>query len=188
MAVDPHGTADALARLVTAQTHLRDAQAQRRDAVVSAVRAGAPLRAVAEAADCSHESVRRIVAADGMVTLEIAGSEYPLSQQTVDLLIYKLAGYGAGAFPSDVQLLGAGSSWLPAAARLARALQSAMAKEAYASVRLDDVMAYALHQVLRLTQMTIPSTLSRLADDLARGVANPGAPPNHRADPAYGRA
>lgn len=180
MITDPVEAATALSRVVTAQTHFRDAQARRRDAVVRAVRAGAPLRAVAEAAECSHESVRRIVAADGMVTIEVGGNEYPLNQQTVDLLVYKLAGYGAGAFPRDVQLLGAGSDWLPAAAGLAVALQSA---EADGSVRLDEVTAHALHQVLRLTQMTIPSSLSRLADDLATG----GRPPAHPTDAPHGR-
>jgi hypothetical protein len=186
MIADPLEAAAALARLVDAQAHFRDAQVQRRDAVVSAVRVGAPLRAVAEAADCSHESVRRIVAADGMVTIELGRNEYPLSQQTVDLLVYKLAGYAAGAFPRDVQLLDAGSDWLPAAGKLAVALQSAMAQEDDAPVRLDALRARALHQVLRLTQMTIPSALSQLADDLAERVATAGARSDHSTDPRHG--
>jgi hypothetical protein len=187
MIADPVEAATALARLVVAQAHFRDAQTQRRDAVVSAVRAGAPLRAVAEAADCSHESVRRIVAADGMVTIELGGNEYQLSQQTVDLLVYKLAGYAACAFPRDVQLLGAGSDWLPAAGELADALQSAMADEEDASVHLDEPKAHALHQVLRLTQMTIPSTLSRLADELAKSDATAGGSPDDPTVPRHGR-
>lgn len=174
---DPLESATALAQLVSAQAHFRDAQSERRDALVRAVRAGAPLRAVAEAAECSHESVRRIVAADGTVIVELGSNEYRLSRQTVELLIYKLAGYGAGAFPRDVQLLGAGSEWLPAAAEMAVQLHAAITDVRTEPIRLHDTWTFALHQVLRLTHMTIPSPLAQLADDLR---SHYGATPLHQ--------
>jgi hypothetical protein len=124
------------------------------------------LRQVAEAAGCSHESVRRIVAADGVVVLDFAGSTYPLTRDQVELLVYKLAGYAAGAFPRDVDLLGAGNEWLAPAGKLANALQSALSDENGSPVTLDQKQAFALHQVLRLTHLTIPSTLARLFEVL----------------------
>lgn len=168
MPTDPTEAAAALARLVGAQAKFRGAQEDRRVAIVAAVRAEVPLREVAEAAGCSHESVRRIAAADGVVTLELGGREYPLTQRTAELLIYKLAGYAGGAFPRDVELLGAGSAWLRPAGRLASALQGAISDDTGAPIRLDQAQALALHQVLRLTAMTIPSPLSDLYEALRR--------------------
>jgi hypothetical protein len=43
-----------------------EAQEERRQAILEAVRGGVSLRDVSGAAGCSHESVRRIVAADGV--------------------------------------------------------------------------------------------------------------------------
>ncbi len=162
MPVDQIQAATALARLAAAETKFRDAQELRRMAIIEAVRAEVPLRQVAAAAGCSHESVRRIVAADGVVTVEFAGHGYPLTRDQVELLVYKLAGYAVGAFPRDVDLLGAGSGWLAAAGTLARALQAALSDEEGDPVRLDQEQAFALHQVLRLTHLTIPSALAQL--------------------------
>ena len=166
MSADPIAAATALAGVVAAQAKFSDAQEARRVAIVAAVRADVPLREVAGAAGCSHESVRRIVAADGIVTLQLRTETYPLTRQTVDLLIYKLAGYAAGAFPRDVELLRAGTDWLPAAGQLAAALRAAISDAEGSPVSLDGPRAFALHQILRLTQMTIPSTLSDLYEAL----------------------
>jgi hypothetical protein len=166
MPADPLHSATTLARLVNADRAFRDAQEQRRQAIIEAVRAEIPLRDVAEAAGCSHESVRRIVAADGVITIEFQRTTYPLTKDNIELLIYKLAGYAAGRFPQDVELLGAGNAWLRPAGKLAAALQSALADEDGAPVTVGGKEAFALQQVLRLTYLTIPSTLARLRDAL----------------------
>ena len=157
-------SATALAHLVKANESYRDARERRRQAIIDAVAADLPLREVAEAAGCSHESVRRIVAADGAVVIELGDAAFPLTKETVELLIYKLAGYGAGRFPQDVKLLDAGEAWLPAAAGLAATLQAALSEATV--VQLEAQQAFALHQVLRLTHLTIPSTLASLAEAL----------------------
>ena len=161
---DPIRAANALSRLQAAEARFLEAQEARRQAILESVRADVPLREVAEVAHCSHETVRRVVAADGAVTLELDGREYPLPGQTVDVLIYKLAGHARGAFAADLDLLGAGTMWPAGAGVLADELQAAMADEAGNPVRLDETRAFSLHQVLRLTEMTRPSTLSGLAD------------------------
>lgn len=156
-----------LAGVGNADRVFRDAQERRRQQIVDAVRAGIPLREVASAAGCSHESVRRIVAADGALALEFRGAAYPLTKDQIELLIYKLAGYAAGRFPRDVELLGAGDGWLEAAGGLADVLQAALVDELSEVVRLDPGTAFALHQVLRLTHLTVPSVMSQLAEALA---------------------
>jgi hypothetical protein len=170
----PTAAAALLARLAKAQARFRDVHEERRQAIVAAVAAGTPLREVARAADCSHESVRRIVAADGAVTLELRGEPYGLTSQQAEMLIYKLAGSAAGAFPRDVELLGAGSEWLGGAAKLARALQVAMADESGSPVVLDTARAFALYQILRITYTGRPTTLSRLYDELVEMYGNAG--------------
>jgi hypothetical protein len=171
---DPAEAAITLARVVSAQRSFIDSREDRRQAIVTAVRAGVPLRDVAEAADCSHESVRRIAAADGIVAVEHGGNSYPLTHQTIEMLVYKLAGHGAGAFPRDVERLGAGTEWLPAAGKLASRLQAAMSDAEGVPIRLSDQQAFALHQVLRMTAMNIPSPLYDLFEALGghgRGAA-----------------
>lgn len=163
---DPIAAATALARLEAVQARFREVAEERRQAILDAVKAEVPLRGVAAAADCSHESVRRIVAADGAVTLELGADTYSLTEQQVEMLVYKLAGSAKGAFPRDIELLGAGAEWLPAAAALADALQAAKADEEGRPVVLDQAKAFALYQVLRLTNFGRPDTLSRLYDAL----------------------
>ena len=159
--------ARALARLQVAQTRFVEAQEERRQAILESVRADVPLREVAQEARYSHETIRRIVAADGAVTLQFDGHAYPLPGQTIELLIYKLAGNARGTFAHDLDELGAGTEWLPAAGLLADELHAAMEDEDGKPVRLDEPRAFALHQVLRFTAKTRPSTLSSLADVLS---------------------
>jgi hypothetical protein len=90
--------------------------------------------------------------------------------QQVELLIYKLAGYAAGTFPQDVALLGAGDAWLLPSGKLAAALQAALSDEKGMPVTIDSKEAFALHQVLRLTHLTILSTLARLRNALGEGL------------------
>jgi hypothetical protein len=124
MQTDPSTAATALAQVVQVQAEYGRVREERREAILEAVHAAVPLREVATAAQCSHESVRRMVAADGAATIRLGGTEYSLTRQTVELLIYKLSGYAAGAFPRDVELLGVGSGWLPDAGLLAAALRA----------------------------------------------------------------
>jgi hypothetical protein len=166
---DPAQAAAALGRVVSAQVRFREAREQRRVAMIDAVRAEVSLREIAAAADCSHESVRRIAADDGIVTIDFDGHTYPLTRQTVEMLVYKLAGHAAGAFPRDVELLQAGTRWLHPAGELASSLQAAMADETGGMVELMPTWAFALYQVLRITQMTIPSPLSNLYNALREG-------------------
>ena len=159
--------ARALSRLQVAQTRFVEAQEERRQAILELVRSDVSLREVAQEARCSYETIRRIVAADGAVTLALDGHAYPLPGQTIELLIYKLAGNARGTFAHDLDDLGAGTEWLAAAGLLADELHIAMQDEEGQPVRLDEPRAFALHQVLRFTAKTRPSTLSSLADVLS---------------------
>ena len=118
--------AQAMARLRVAEEHFLEAREERRQAILESVRADVPLRDVAKLARCSHETIRRIIAADGAVVITLDGQEYVLPGKTIDLLIYKLAGNARGSFPSDVQLLNAGGAWLAAAGTLADELHASM--------------------------------------------------------------
>lgn len=173
---DPMKAADALSRLQVAEARFLEAQEERRQAILESVRTDVPLREVAQVARCSHETIRRIVAADGAVTLEFDGHAYPLPGQTIDLLVYKLAGNARGTFAHDLELLGAGSAWLAAATVLADELHAAMADEDGNPLVLDEARAFALHQVLRLTEMTRPSILSSLAEALRETYGYPPYP------------
>jgi hypothetical protein len=164
---DPIKAAEALSRLQVAQARFVETQEERRQAILEAVRAHVPLREVAHQARCSHETIRRIVAADGAVTLDFDSHAYQLSGQTIELLIYKLAGNARGTFARDLDELGAGMDWLPAAGLLADELHVAMGDEDGQPVLLDEARAFALHQVLRFTAKTRPGTLSSLADVLS---------------------
>ena len=163
---DPIRAARALSRLQVAEARFLEAQEERRQAILESVRADVPLRELAQVARCSHETIRRIVAADGAVTLELDGDAYPLPGQTIDLLIYKLAGHARGTFARDLEMHGAGTAWLSAAGVLADELHAATADEDGKPLRLDHARAFALHQVLRFTQKMRPSVLSSLAERL----------------------
>lgn len=155
-----------LAVLANAQREFVDAQEQRRRAIIEAVQGGVPLREVSRAAQCSHESVRRIVAADGAVLLELDGKTYSLTEKEVEVLIYKLDGMAKGAFPGDLQLLAAGSDWLPAAGELAAEFQRAQADEEGDRVVIDQARGFALFQILRLTYFGGLSVFSEMFQSL----------------------
>ena len=174
---DPIEAATALSRLNVAEQQFQEAQEVRRQAILHSVRAGVPLREVALAAHCSHETIRRIVAADGAVTVEFGDEAYPLPGQSVDVLLYKLVGHARGSFAADLPLHGAGTAWLEAAGALADELQAAKGDADGTSVRVDDARGFALHQVLRFTQKTQPSILASLAESLSAKYGSPPYPP-----------
>jgi len=155
-----------LAQLANAQREFVDAEERRRRAIIEAVEGGVGLREVSRAAQCSHEKVRRIVAADGVVTVELDGHEYRLTEKQVEVLIYKLDGMANGAFPRDLQLLAAGSEWLPAAGQLAADLQRARADEKGEPVAIDEARGFALFQTLRLTYFGGESVFSQIFQTL----------------------
>lgn len=154
----------------------RDARGERREAMRAAVRLGAPLRDVARAADCSHEAVRRLAASEGSVLVLLSSQEYPLTEEQADMLIYKLAGSARGSFPKDIELLGAGTDWLPAAAELAHALNEAKEEDEAEPIVLDESSAFAMYQILRLTYTGRPTVLSRLYDALLESFGQAGQP------------
>lgn len=162
-----------LAGLADAQRGFVDAQERRRRAVIDAVRAGIPLREVSRTAHCSHESVRRIVAADGAVMLELDGATYSLTEKEVEVLVYKLGGIAKGAFPGDLQLLAAGSDWLPTAGLLAADLQRAQADDDGAPVIIDKARSFALFQILRLTYFGGLSVFSSIFQALLARYGDP---------------
>ena len=163
----------AISRLHVAEARFLEAQEERRNAILESVRSNVPMREVAEVAHCSHETIRRIVAADGAVTLAFHGQSYLLGRKTVELLIYKLAGNAHGRFAKDVERLQAGDAWLRAAGALADELHAAMAEVDGATVHLDDPRAFALHQVLRFTNKGNPSILSDLGERLGAEYSYP---------------
>jgi hypothetical protein len=163
---DPLQAAAALAGVQNTQARFREVQEERRQAILAAVNADVPLREVAEAANISHETVRRIVAADGQVVIACDGDPYRLTGRQVEMLIYKLAGSAQGAFPGDIERLDAGTDWLPSAGKLAQQLQEAMADETGKPVKLDHTTGWALYLILRLTYFEGTSVLSRLFEAL----------------------
>ena len=162
-----------LAELANAQRQFVDAQEQRRRAILAAVQGGVPLREVSRAAQCSHESVRRIVASDGAVLLELDSTTYSLTEKEVEVLIYKLDGMAKGAFPGDLQLLASGNDWLPAAGQLAAALQRARADAEGDPVVVDQLQGFALFQILRLTYFGGVSVFSEIFQVLLARFGQP---------------
>jgi hypothetical protein len=162
-----------LAQLANTQREFVDAEERRRRAIIAAVEGGVGLREVSKAAQCSHEKVRRIVAADGAVTLELDGQEYRLTEKQVEILIYKLDGMATGAFPGDLQLLAAGGDWLPAAGDLAADLQRAQADEEGAPVAVTEARGFALFQILRLTYFGGESVFSAIFQTLLARYGQP---------------
>jgi hypothetical protein len=70
------------------------------------------------------------------------------------------------AFPGDLQLLAAGSHWLPAAGDLAAALHRAQADVEGEPVVIDQARGFALFQILRLTYFGGLSVFSEIFQSL----------------------
>lgn len=162
-----------LVLLANAQRELVDAEERRRRAIIGAVQGGVGLREVSKAAQCSHEKVRRIVAADGVVTVTLNADDYSLTEKQVEVLIYKLDGMAKGAFPGDLQLLAAGSDWLPSAGELAADFQRARADEEGEPVIIDQARGFALFQILRLTYFGGESVFSEIFQVLLSRYGQP---------------
>jgi hypothetical protein len=153
-----------LENLRLVQRNFEDISNLRAQRLLEAVQAGNSLRAVAEVAQCSYESVRRLIGPNAVV-FEWNGATYVMTEHVTRMLEYKASGFARNAFPSDVDRLGAGNKWLADAGQLAGGLQAVGRGDAQ-SIRLTKKTAWALHQILRLTYTGRPSRLADLADDL----------------------
>ena len=100
-----------------AQRSYEEAVARRTAAIVEAVRGEMSMRRVAELARCPRDEVRRITKSIA-VTYLLDGVEFELSQDVTRVLAYKASGYARGAFPGDVERLGAGEGGLAGMARM----------------------------------------------------------------------
>jgi hypothetical protein len=163
---DPMQAASALARLQVAEAKCVEAQEERRLAILDAVRADNSLQQVADIAHCSRETVRRIVAADGQVTIELGGHEYRLSGKTIGFVLYRLQGFGAGAFAPNPLVHGTDDTWLPVAGGLAAEIDAARSNANGEPVHLSDAKAFALHQSLLQSQKENPGVLLDLTEAL----------------------
>ena len=158
--------ASALARLQVAEAKSVEAREERRLAILDAVRADNSLQQVADIAHCSRETVRRIVAADGQVTIELDGHEYRLSGKTIGFVLFRLQGFGAGAFAPNPALHGTDNAWLAVAGCLAGEIDAARSNGSGELVRLSEEKAFALYQSLLQSQKENPSVLLDLTEAL----------------------
>jgi len=156
----------ALEVLEQVQFNFDDIAELRRQRMLEAVEAGNSLRQVADVAHCSYESVRRVIEPQAII-LEWNGGEYLMAEHVTRVLEYKASGYGRNAFPADVERIGAGTGWLPAAAEFGRQIQRIQRGESDEAIALTDETAYALFLILTLTYTGRPSRLADLFDDLS---------------------
>jgi hypothetical protein len=173
MTISIEDRARLLSVVAAAQEKWADAQEHRRQAIVEAVKGGVSLRDVSSTAQCSYESVRRFVAADGVVALELDGTSYPLTAQEAEVLIYKLDGMAKGAFPQDLRMLAAGADWLPAAGQLASDLGVARSDDEGKPVVIDEAKGFALFQILRLTYFGGLSVFAQIFEVLLQRNGQP---------------
>lgn len=134
---------DLAAELADAQAAFADASERRRRAIVAAVAAGGSLRAVAEAAGTSHESIRRLLAEASGIELRFEGVRYPLSFHEASALAQQLDGLAA-RFAAE----GGGEPWSTRARRLADAIRSGLGAPDPLVLDRDD--ATVLRQLLLL--------------------------------------
>jgi hypothetical protein len=163
---DPIQAANALARLQVAEAKFVEASEERRIAILEAVRADNPLREVGDIAHCSRETIRRIVAAGGEATINLDDCDYLLPGQSVDFVLFRLKGFGQGAFRPNPAVHGTDDAWLGAADHLAGQIEAALSDETGEMVRLTNETAFALHQSLLQSQKTNPSVLVDLTEAL----------------------
>src|SRR5437870_3064593 len=165
---DPGTALTALQRAQTAftvaKTAFDEASEYRDSAIRTAVRAGVPRKVIAEVTGTSTETVRRLARTS---IFELNGAAYSITRKQVDVLLYKCAGYSAGAFPQDVALVNAGTEWLAAAGELAHELER-MQRGDTRPIVLTDATGFALYQILRLSYMSRPRDIASLYDALHR--------------------
>jgi hypothetical protein len=129
--------------LAEAQSAYVEASTRRRRAIVAAVAAGGSLRAVAEAANTSHESIRRLLAEASGVELRFEGVRYPLSFHEASALAGQLDDLAA-RFEADA----GAETWSGRARRLEGALRSGLGSPEPLPLDRDD--AAVLHQLFLL--------------------------------------
>jgi hypothetical protein len=154
-----------LEHLALVQQNYEAVTDRRREAIVQALRAGNSLRAVAQVANCSYESVRRI-AGPAAVIFEWKGITYVMTDHITRVLAYKADGFAVGKFsnesPAQIQ---AGAAWQRHAATLAEELKRSERGE-ISTIRLNRQTARALYLILSATYTGRPSRLADLYDAL----------------------
>lgn len=156
----------ALEKLVRVQANYEDLATRRQGAIIDALNAGNSLRAVAEAAGCSYESVRRLAGPEAVI-FEWSGATYVMTFEVTRMLEYKAEGFANGAFRNEsYEQVHAGAGWQKAASKLFREIRRSRRGETKV-IRLTDDLARALYLILTATNTGRPSRLADLRDDLS---------------------
>lgn len=137
---------------------------QRGEAIRAAAQAGVPLREISRAVEnsLSYEVIRGMVGPKAGAGFSWRDEVFEVSEPQLRALIYKADAYGHGGARGDVELLGVGDDWLPAARDLAEWMRRARAGLETDPIALDESHAWALLQILRLTYTDGVSRLSAL--------------------------
>jgi len=151
-----------LAKVAKTQAAFAAAEERRTAAMLDAVRAGVPLRAVGQAAGCSHEAVRALADQLLGVTLVLPdGARIPLNLRAA-----KALGQGIAAFAADARAAEGDARWARAAAKLAHSLEADRRE-----IRLDRDATFAVQQTLLLFYRGRASAVAPLRAAVARALA-----------------
>ena len=113
---------ESLTKLSAVQANYEDLATLRQQTIIEALRAGNSLRAVAEAAHCSYESVRRLAGPEAAI-FEWNGGTYVMTDHVTRVLEYKADGFATGKFHDEsAEQVRAGIGWQKYAVDLAREL------------------------------------------------------------------
>ena len=152
-------------KLAAVQANYENLATRRQDAIIEALEAGNSLRAVAEAARCSYESVRRLAGPEATI-FEWNGGTYVMTFDVSRVLEYKADGFASGKFHNEsAEQINAGTMWQTAAAELLTQLRRSRRGDTKV-VELTDGLARALYLILTATYTGRPSRLADLYDDL----------------------
>jgi hypothetical protein len=81
-------------------------------------------------------------------------------------VLFRLKGFGQGAFRPNPAIHGTDNTWLPVADHLAGQIEAARAGDSGEPVQLTEDTAFALHQSLLQSAKTNPSVLLDLTEAL----------------------
>lgn len=155
-----------MSKLSAVQANYEDLAALRQQTIIEALQAGNSLRAVAEAAHSSYESVRRLAGLKSAV-FEWNGNSYLMTEHVTRVLEYKADGFATGRFQNEsAEQIDAGSEWQNDAEALARELRRSQRGETK-PIMLNERTARALFLILSATYTGRPSRLADLYDDLS---------------------
>jgi len=154
-----------LATLERIQVNYEDLATRRQDAIIEALNSGNSLRAVANVARCSYESVRRLAGPEAAI-FEWNGGTYVMTFDATRVLECKAEGFASGRFHNEsAEQIAAGQEWQAATAELLTQLRRSRRGETK-TIPLDGGLARALYLILTATYTGRPNRLSDLYDDL----------------------